>query len=134
MKYNSDNIVYVNNDIRIVFEYLCEHNKEYLRFMLYIENAYFQGQQQFYLYIEDVKTIIDELNNMYNTLNGQVYFFDTESESYCKLCTSGYNNVIISGKIGNIYDAIKLEFEFSVDQTVISILKNILLNALNQIR
>lgn len=71
---------------------------------------------------------------MYSSLNGQVCFFDTESESYYKLCANGYNNIIISGKIGNIYDVIKLEFEFSADQTVICILKNILLNVLNQMR
>lgn len=130
MEYNSDNIIYENNDSKIAFEYLYKYDEEYSIFVLYVENANFKGRHNFFLYIEDVKSAYEELKCIYGSLSGEVILYDMESESYLKLSANGYDSIIISGKIGGYYDCIKLEFDFKVDQTVISLLKDILKNAL----
>ena len=130
MEYNSDNIIYENNDSKIAFEYLYKYDDEYSVFMLYVENANFKGQHKFFLYIKDIISAYEELKSVYSSLCGNVIIPDMESESELMLSANGYDDISISGKIGGYYDCIKLEFDFKVDQTVISLLKNILKNAL----
>lgn len=130
MKY--DDILYMNNNTKITFEYLYKFDDECSVFMLYVENENFKGRHRFFLYIENIRSAYEGLKSLYDSLCGEVCLSDMESESYFSLSANGYENIVLSGNIGGCYDDIKLGFNIKADQTVISVLKNVLKETLYQ--
>ncbi len=129
MEYSNETLIYMNEKVQINFEYLYAYDK-YLRFVLNIKTEMFMGSQEFYLYIGDVSDLIESLKQASETLMGNITFNDSESESYMTLSLDGYNNIMLCGEIGNIFDDIHMKFNIKVDQTCVKLMEEILVKAM----
>ena len=130
MEYSNETLIYSDEKTHINFEYLYSYNNEYLRFVLNLKTEKFIGNQEFYLYVDDVSDLIDCLGKYSKTLVGEIIFNDSESESYMKFSLNGYNNITLSGEIGDVFDDVHMKFNFKVDQTSIMLMKDLLASAM----
>ena len=67
------------------------------------------------------------INNMINSLSGEIEIRDCESDAYLKLYFEDTKNFYVLGQIGGSYEDNTLKFKLKADQTILYGLKEELL-------
>ncbi len=91
----------------------------YATFRVFVRSGDFSGANNFCASLEKIKSTIQNLTIMYQTLKGECEMDDYDSDSFLKFELDKYGHLHISGQIGGTYDDHYMKFKFSSDQTVL---------------
>jgi hypothetical protein len=97
-------------------------------------NSQYSGYDYFYLTTEEIKSIIETLKKMHQTLKGRCKIKNMElySKSFFKLDMVDHGHVSITGQFGSIKDDDYLKFKIYADQTIIPRLIQILIDMMRE--
>lgn len=99
----------------------------YVTYEVAISTCSFSGICNFCISEDNVKNYAEVIDNMINSLSGEIEIHDCESDAYLKLYFEDTMNFYVLGQIGGSYEDNTLKFKLKADQTVLYGLKTELL-------
>lgn len=99
----------------------------YVTYEVAISTCRFSGICNFCISEDNVKNYAEVIDNMINSLSGEIEIHDCESDAYLKLYFEDTMNFYVLGQIGGSYEDNTLKFKLKADQTVLYGLKTELL-------
>lgn len=116
--------IYVNYNTKTVFEIeVCDDYGTMIN--VFVRTNGFVGQGPLYFNGLNIKKVIEHVATMLDTLSGEIILSDDESSDYFIKFLFCENQLVVSGSIGD-YNDNRLCFNFFADQTVLSLLLNVL--------
>ena len=116
--------IYVNENTETVFEIeICSDYGSMIN--VFVKTNGFAGQGPLYFNDLNIKEVIKCVSAMLDTLSGELILSDNESGEYLLKFAFCQDRLAISGIIGDYCDN-RLYFKFFADQTVLSLLMNVL--------
>lgn len=100
----------------------------YVTYEVTISNGSFSGRCNFCILEDNVKDYVKVIDNLINSLSGEIEIQDCESDAYIKLYFEDTMNFYVIGQIGGSYEDNTLKFKLKADQTILYRLKEELLN------
>ena len=100
----------------------------YVTYEVSISTGGFAGICNFCISEDKVEDYILVIDNMINSLSGEIEIRDCESDAYLKLFFEGMMNFYVLGQIGGSYGDNTLKFKLKADQTILLRVKEKLLD------
>lgn len=99
----------------------------YVTYKVSISTCGFSGICNFCIPVDRVRSYIDGIENMINSLSGEIEIEDCESDAFLRFFFKDTMNFYVLGQIGGSYMDNILKFKLEADQTVLLGLKRNLL-------
>jgi hypothetical protein len=103
-----------------------------MRIRAFIKMPDFSGAYSFLFSKEDILSAINNLNEVYKSLSGEIKLTDCVASNAYILIEASNTKVIIKGQLGSNSEKNFLVFEQKFDQTIIKLLYDCLNKFLNQ--
>lgn len=100
----------------------------YVTYEVAISTSGFSGICNFCIQEDKVVDYIVVIDNMINSLSGEIEIHDCESDAYLKLYFEDKMNFYVLGQIGGSYEDNTLKFKLKADQTILQGMKNKMLD------
>ena len=100
----------------------------YITYNITVSSIGFSGYGHFCIHEDDVQNIVLKINNMQDSLCGKITIEDGESDAFLKVSFQNDMNLFVSGQLGGSYEDNMLKFKIRADQTMLSGLKEVLMN------
>lgn len=100
----------------------------YVTYEVSISTSDFSGSCNFCISENKVEDYIVVLDNMINSLSGEIEIHDCESDAYLKIYFENTMNLYVLGQIGGSYEDNTLKFKLKADQTILFGVKEKLLD------
>ena len=100
----------------------------YVTYEVAISTGGFSGICNFCIQEDKVVDSIVVIDNMINSLSGEIEIHDCESDAYLKLYFEDKMNFYVLGQIGGSYEDNTLKFKLKADQTILQGMKNKMLD------
>lgn len=100
----------------------------YVTYEVSVSTRNFSGVCNFCISEDNVADYTEVIDNMINSLSGEIEIHDCESDAYLKLYFEDTMNFYVLGQIGGSYEDNILKFKLKADQTVLLGLKEELLD------
>jgi len=118
MKEINQTIKFKTND----FENILNLNFNYIvqisyTFNLEVKSGLFSGNSSFCVRNDEIKKMIFDLREMYDTLKGNTILYDNDSDSYLKFEMLKNGHLSIKGQVGGSHQDHSMNFLFLTDQT-----------------
>jgi len=95
----------------------------YVTYEVSVSTCSFSGTCNFCISEEHIWDYTKVIDNMINSLSGEIEIHDCESDAYLKLYFEDTMNFYVLGQIGGSYGDNTLKFKLKADQTVLLRLK-----------
>lgn len=122
-----DNKIIYQNHINMISVQSLYCMGGYVTYEVAISTRSFSGTCNFCISEDNVKDYTEVIDNMINSLSGEIEIHDCESDAYLKLYFEDTMNFYVLGQIGGSYEDNTLKFKLKADQTVLYGLKEELL-------
>ena len=123
----NDKILYEDNISSLTFESLyCVGG--YVTYEILISTSGFSGNCNFCIKEKNIQEYIKCIDAMIDSLSGEVIVRDCESDAFLKFYFEDTMRLYVLGQVGGSYEDNMLKFKMKADQTLLSRLKNSLLN------
>lgn len=100
----------------------------YITYNIAVSSIGFSGYCHFCIQEDIVQNIVLEIINMQDSLCGKIAIEDGESDAFLEVIFQNDMNLFVSGQLGGSYEDNMLKFKFRTDQTLLSGLKEALMN------
>lgn len=100
----------------------------YVTYEVAISTGSFSGRCNFCISEDNIKDYVEEIDNMINSLSGEIEIHDCESDAYLKFYFEDRMNFYVMGQIGGSYEDNTLKFKLKADQTIMYGLREKLLS------
>lgn len=123
----NDKILYKDSISSLSFESLyCVGG--YVTYEILISTSGFSGNCNFCIEEKIIQDYIKYMNTMIDLLSGEMIVRDCESDAFLKIYFEDKKNLYVLGQIGGSYGDNMLKFKLKADQTLLSRLRNALLD------
>ena len=122
-----DNKIIYQNQINMISVQSLYWMGGYVTYEVAISTGSFSGRCNFCISEDNVKDYVEVIDNMINSLSGEIEIHDCESDAYLKLYFEDTMNFYVIGQIGGSYEDNTLKFKLKADQTIMYGLKEELL-------
>ncbi len=112
------------DDQQLIFEarYLVN---DYFTFDLKVTSKEFSGKSHFCVNCIAIESFLNEIQEMYETLKGEVILQDYDSDGYVKFNTNEKGHLEVSGQVGGTHEKHFVRFNFINDRTsLVNFVKN----------
>lgn len=123
-----DNKIIYQNQISMISVQSLYCMGGYVTYEVVISTAGFSGRCNFCISEDNVKDYVETIDNMINSISGEIEIQDCESDAYIKLYFEDTMNFYVIGQIGGSYEDNTLKFKLKADQTIMHGLKEELLS------
>lgn len=123
-----DNKIIYQNQISMISVQSLYCMGGYVTYEVVISTGGFSGRCNFCISEDNVKDYVEAIDNMINSLSGEIEIQDCESDAYIKLYFEDTMNFYVIGQIGGSYEDNTLKFKLKADQTIMYGLKEELLS------
>lgn len=113
-----NNIIYKDSNNAISIEFLYEYGG-YSTYTINVSTNGFSGKCSFCLESNTIKSGIETIKIMIDSLNGEYVLRDCESDAYIRFIFESSMNLFAEGQLGGSYNDNMLKFRFKADQTLL---------------
>lgn len=89
-------------------------------FVIKINSGEFRGICSFSIFLSEINTLIKKMSYMYEHLDGECIFHDTESDAFIAIQMLKYGNLTIYGQLGGTHQDHLMKFKCSMDKTILN--------------
>ncbi|HWQ41231.1 MAG TPA: hypothetical protein VN456_04260 [Desulfosporosinus sp.] len=121
----NENVVFCSEKNELIVEHLYTV-EDYLTYNIQVKSGLFAGASNFCLPKEEVCLLIEKITYIHKELSGNCEIKDTDSDAYIIIETEKLGHISLHGQIGGSHEDHFMKFKYSIDQTVLIGLMQIL--------